>query len=158
RPAHLRRPRHGTHPGRLREVQERPLRLTMLSASDRMYSWRDTAALLVCVALSLFVLLMPPALGQSLAPALRESVMMPAIWLQARAQEGRTSRARFAAVEAQRDTAALAALGLPVLRAENVRLRGLLELSDRVGTRFTAAEVLHQSTATDDRMLLLGVG
>ena len=130
----------------------------MLSASDRTYSRRDTATLLVCVALSLVVLLMPPALGQSLASSLRETVLAPAIWLQGRAQEGRTSRARFAAVVAQRDSAAVAAQFLPVLTAENIRLRELVSLSARMRLRYLAAEVLHQPAATDDRMLLLGVG
>jgi rod shape-determining protein MreC len=130
----------------------------MLSASDRTYSRRDTATLLVCVALSLVVLLMPPALGQGLASSLRDTVLAPVIWLQARAQEGRTSRARFAAVVAQRDSAAEAAQMLPVLTAENVRLRELVALSRRMRLRYAAAEVLHQSTATDDRMLLLDVG
>ncbi|HEU4827894.1 MAG TPA: rod shape-determining protein MreC [Gemmatimonadales bacterium] len=130
----------------------------MLSASDRTYSRRDTATLLVCVALSLVVLLMPPALGQSLASSLRETVLTPAIWLQARAQEGRTSRSRFAAVVAQRDSAAAAAQLLPVLTAENMRLRELVALGRRMQLRYVAAEVLHQPTATDDRMLLLDVG
>jgi rod shape-determining protein MreC len=130
----------------------------MLSASDRTYSRRDTATLLVCVALSLVVLLMPPALGQSLASSLRETVLTPAIWLQARAQEGRTSRSRFAAVVAQRDSAAVAAQFVPVLRAENMRLRELVALGTRMPLRYLATEVLHQSTATDDRMLLLDVG
>ena len=130
----------------------------MLSASDRTYSRRDTATLLVCVALSLVVLLMPPALGQSLASALRETVLAPAIWLQARAQEGRTSRSRFAAVVAQRDSTAAAAQFLPVLTAENMRLRELVALRARMRLRYVAAEVLHQPMATDDRMLLLDVG
>jgi len=130
----------------------------MLSASDRTYSRRDTATLLVCVALSLVILLMPPALGQGVASSLRETVLAPAIWLQARAQEGRTSRARFAAVVAQRDSAAAAAQFLPVLTAENRRLRDLVALSGRMRLRYVAAEVLHQSSATDDRMLLLDVG
>ena len=130
----------------------------MLSASDRTYSRRDTATLLVCVALSLVVLLMPPALGQSLASSLRETVLTPAIWLQARAQEGRTSRSRFAAVVAQRDSTAAAAQFLPALTAENLRLRELIALGGRMQLRYVAAEVLHQPTPTDDRMLLLDVG
>jgi rod shape-determining protein MreC len=130
----------------------------MLTASDRTYSRRDTATLLVCVALSLVVLLLPPALGQGVAASLRESVLAPAIWLQARAQEGRTSRARFAAVVSQRDSAAASAQAMPLLTAENLRLRELLDLGRRIRLRHAAAEVLHQPSATDDRMLLLDVG
>lgn len=130
----------------------------MLSASDRSYSRRDTATLLVCVALALVVLLMPPALGQGIAASLRETLLGPALWLQARAQEGRTSRARFAAVAAERDSAAMAAQFVPVLTAENARLRELLALGRRLAAGYVAAEVLHQSSVTDDRMLLIDVG
>ncbi|HEX6643417.1 MAG TPA: rod shape-determining protein MreC [Gemmatimonadales bacterium] len=130
----------------------------MLTASDRTYSRRDTATLLVCVAISLVILLLPPALGQGIAASLRETVLTPAIWLQARAQEGRTSRARFAAVVSQRDSTAAAAQAVPLLTAENRRLRELLDLGRRVRLRHAAAEVLHQPSATDDRMLLLDVG
>lgn len=130
----------------------------MLRASDRSHSRRDTAALLVCAALSFLVLLTPDSFGLAVATRLRDSVLSPLVWLQSRAAEGRTSRARFRVVTAQRDSTALLAQGLPALRAENARLRELLSLGRRAGTGFVAAEVLHQSQANDGRMLLLDVG
>ena len=45
------------------------------------------------------------------------------VWLQARAEEGRTSRARLKAITVQRDSAAYLAQGIPALMAENERLR-----------------------------------
>lgn len=130
----------------------------MLRASDRSHSRRDTAALLVCAALSFVVLLFPDTLGRTIASTLRESVLAPLVALQSRAAEGRTSRARFRAVTLERDSAALAAQSMPVLLAENRRLRELLSLSRRIGIAHRTAEVLHQSQASDGRMLLLDVG
>jgi rod shape-determining protein MreC len=80
------------------------------------------------------------------------------VWLQARAEEGRTSRVRFRAVSLERDSAAYLAQFLPSLRAENERLRQLLRLSHRLNLSYVAAEVLHQPQATDGRTLLLSVG
>jgi rod shape-determining protein MreC len=130
----------------------------MLSASDRSHSRRDTAALIACVVISVVFLMLSERAGQSVGAALRQSVFSPLTWLQSQAELGRTGRVRFRAVAAQRDTAALIAQTVPVLRAENERLRQLLALSRRVHTRFTAAEVLHQSIASDGRMLLINAG
>jgi rod shape-determining protein MreC len=85
-------------------------------------------------------------------------VLAPLVWLQARAEEGRTSRARLKAITVQRDSAAYLAQGIPSLVAENERLRQLLTLSRRISTPYVAAEILHQAQATDGRTLLLDVG
>jgi rod shape-determining protein MreC len=130
----------------------------MASASERSYTRRDTVMFLVCLALSLVGLVAPDSWGLGIAAALRETVLAPVVWLQARAEEGRTSRERLRAVTAQRDSAAWLAQGLPSLLAENERLRQLLALSRRLSSRYVAAEVLHQSQATDGRTLLLNVG
>lgn len=130
----------------------------MLGASDRSHSRRDTAAVIACVVVSVVFLMLSDGAGQAVGAALRRSVFSPLAWLQTQAELGRTSRARFRAVAAQRDSAALTAQTMPVLRAENARLRDLLQLSRRLHVRFVAAEVLHQSTASDGRMLLLSAG
>ena len=130
----------------------------MPSASDRSYSRRDSVALAACVAVAIIFLMLSEAAGQAVSGALRQSVLSPLVWLQSQAELGRTSRSRFRAVAAERDSAALIAQTVPVLRAENTRLRDLLSLSHRMQTGFTAAEVLHQSTASDERMLLINAG
>ena len=130
----------------------------MTSASERSYGRRDTVMFLVCLALSLVGVFSPDSWGYGIANALRESVLAPLVWLQERAEEGRTSRVRMRAVTAQRDSAAYLAQGLPSLLAENERLRQLLALSGRLSTPYVAAEVLHQAQATDERTLLLNVG
>jgi rod shape-determining protein MreC len=130
----------------------------MTIASDRRYTRRDTALFVLCLSLSMVALFSPSSWGNGVAATLRETVLSPLVWLQARAEEGRTSRVRFRAVTAERDSAAYLAQFLPSLRAENERLRQLLRLSHRLTTSFVAAEVLHQPQATDSRTLLLSVG
>jgi rod shape-determining protein MreC len=130
----------------------------MLVPSDRSYTRRDNVLFLTCLGLSLAALFAPARLTLGLAETLRDTVLAPLVWLQARAEEGRTSRARLRAITAQRDSAAFLAQGLPALVAENERLRGLLGLSRRLRAPYVPAEVLHQAQATDSRMLLLGAG
>ena len=129
----------------------------MLRASDRTFSRRDTVSFLVCLGLSLLGLFLPSSWGEAVAATLRDSALTPFVWLQARAEEGRTSRARFRAVTAERDSAAMAAQFLPALTAENRQLRALLGIRPRLGTPYVPAEVLHQSSPTDARMLLVRV-
>lgn len=130
----------------------------MASASERSYTRRDTVLFVVCLGLSLFGLFAPGSWGQGVSAGLRETVLWPLVWLQVRAEEGKTSRVRLRAITAQRDSAAYLAQGLPSLLAENERLRQLLSLSRRLPAPYVAAEVLHQSQATDGRTLLLSVG
>jgi len=130
----------------------------MASASERSYTRRDTVMFVACLILSFVGLFSPTAWGMGIAASLRETVLQPLIWLQARAEEGKTSRERFRAVTLQRDSASHLAQGLPSLLAENERLRQLLALSRRLPGGYVGAEVLHQSQATDGRTLLLNAG
>jgi rod shape-determining protein MreC len=130
----------------------------MASASERSYSRRDTVLFAVCLALSLVGLLSPASWGQGIADGLRDTVLWPLVWLQARAEEGRTSRERLRAITVQRDSTAYLAQSMPSLLAENERLRLLLALGRRLSIPYVAADVLHQSQATDGRTLLLSAG
>ncbi|HET7240765.1 MAG TPA: hypothetical protein VFI77_06380, partial [Gemmatimonadales bacterium] len=73
---------------------------------------------LVCVGISLVALFSPVGLGLAVSEALRSTVLAPLVWLQARAEEGRTSRARLHAITIQRDSTSYIAQGLPSLIAE----------------------------------------
>jgi rod shape-determining protein MreC len=130
----------------------------MASISDRRYTRRDTVLFVLCLGLSVLCLFSPVGWTYNLADTLRRTVLAPLVWLQVRAEEGRTSRKRFRVVTAERDSAAYLAQFLPSLRAENERLRQLLKLSQRLKTSYVPAEVLHQPQATDGRTLLLSVG
>ena len=130
----------------------------MSSISDRRYTRRDTVMFILSLGLSIVSLFSPVSWSYGIADTLRETVLAPLVWLQTRAEEGRTSRLRFRAVTAERDSAAYLAQFLPSLRAENERLRQLLKLSHRLTTAYVPAEVLHQPHATDGRTLLLSAG
>jgi rod shape-determining protein MreC len=130
----------------------------MASISDRRYTRRDTVLFVLCLGLSVLCLFSPVGWTYNLADTLRRTVLAPLVWLQVRAEEGRTSRKRFRVVTAERDSAAYLAQFLPSLRAENERLRQLLKLSQRLKKSYVPAEVLHQPQATDGRTLLLSVG
>jgi rod shape-determining protein MreC len=130
----------------------------MSSISDRRYTRRDTMLFILCLGLSIVILFSPATWTLSLADTLRRTVLAPLVWLQVRAEEGRTSRVRFRILTAQRDSAAYLAQFLPSLRAENERLRQLLKLSHRLNASYIPAEVLHQPQATDGRTLLLSAG
>jgi rod shape-determining protein MreC len=125
---------------------------------DRARSRSDTVVLLACLLLSTGMLFAPPARTARLASAIRNSVLMPLIWMQQAAEEGKTSRSRLVLIQAQRDSIALLAQGLPALRDENDQLRRLLGLGQRKSLEFVSAEVLHQTSPTDGLTLLLSAG
>ena len=142
--------RGGPDPRRLRKVPQRPFALIM-AGTDRSLSRHDTLLLLVCVGLSVGALSAPPAVGDAIATGVRQTILVPFLWLQKRAEESRTSRAVVENLRAAHDSAAILVQALPALEEENARLRALLGLGQRLTTPYVAAEVLHQSLPTDGR-------
>jgi rod shape-determining protein MreC len=131
----------------------------MAFAPDRTNQRRDNLSFGICMILSVgATFFLPTATADKITSTIRETVLVPVIWLQQAAEQGRTSRARFLTVMAERDSAALAARSLNVLTSENRQLRGLLGLGNRLGTAYIPAEVLHQSLPTDGRTILLSAG
>lgn len=130
----------------------------MVLVPDRSTYRRDTLSFVLCIALSVVALFVPQSWGDTVSTTIRRTALQPFLWMQRAGEEGRTSRARFRAVEAQRDSAALLARSVPGLEAENRGLRELLGLSGRLSAAHIAAEVLHQPLPTDGRTLLLGAG
>lgn len=130
----------------------------MSPALGRAFTRRDTLSFVICLVLSAAALLLPSSWAYAFSTGVRETALLPLVWLQKRAEEGRTSRARLLSIQAERDAAALRAQSLPGLIAENERLRAMLGLKQRTTLPTVAAEVLHQASATDGRTLLLGVG
>lgn len=119
---------------------------------------RGPLVFLVCLLLSLAALSLPARLGQRISSMLRGTVLSPLLALQRQSEQLKTSRARFQAVTAQRDSAVLRTVVLDEVEAENARLRALLALGRRLGTGFIPAEVLHQAQATDAVALVISVG
>ena len=127
-------------------------------AAEGFASRWDTLAFVVCLLLSLAARAAPEPLQEQAASAVRSTVLAPFLWLQHQAELFRTSRTRFAAVVAERDSAARSAMLVDALREENMRLRELLDLRARLPVRHVAAEGLHQSLPTDGLTLLLAAG
>jgi rod shape-determining protein MreC len=125
---------------------------------ERPEARRDTWLFATCLGLATLALFLPQRWGQRIASALRETALVPVVWLQDRGAEGRTSRARFRAVVAQRDSMSDLARVVPDLVAENARLRQALGLAERLGPGFLPAEVLRQTSPTDGRTLLIDRG
>jgi rod shape-determining protein MreC len=125
---------------------------------DRYSGGRDTVLFLLAVAVSTAFLLGPDRWGEATASTVRGTVLVPFLWLQAEAEEGRDLRARFVAVEAARDSAAWDAQTLPAVRAENERLRALLGMTSRITVPYRPAEVLRQTQITDGRTLVVNAG
>src|SRR4030095_5171951 len=118
----------------------------------------DPPLLLVCVGLSVGALSAPPAVGEAIATGVRQTILVPFLWLQKRAEESRTSRAVVENLRAAHAYAAILVQALPALEEENARLRALLALGQRLATPYVAAEVLHQSLPTDGRTLIFSGG
>ena len=126
----------------------------MAAGTDR----RDTALFVTCLGLSIAMLLTPAAASEAVGAALRSTLLRPLLIMQEWAEGTRTSRARYEALRLERDSMAHAAQMVPALSDENSRLRSLLGLGRRLPGSYIAADVLHQSTPTDGRTLLIAAG
>lgn len=130
----------------------------MALGADRYASRGDTLLFLGCVVLSVAAMGLPDQVRGPLTRGLRQTVLAPLLALQQQSQLLAASVSRYESVTAQRDSAVLAATFLPELRSENDRLRALLGLGQRLGSGYTAAEVLHQSLPTSPLMLITSAG
>src|SRR2546423_532478 len=93
----------------------------MALGADRYASRGDTFAFLGCVLLSVAAMSLPERIRDPLARGLRQTVLAPFLALQQQTELLSASLARYDAVVAQRDSAALAATFLPELRGEATR-------------------------------------
>src|SRR5437016_10414827 len=130
----------------------------MALGADRYASRGDTFAFLGCVLLSVAAMSLPERIRNPLARGLRETVLAPFLALQQQTELLSASLARYDAVVAQRDSAALAATFLPELRGENIRLRGLLGLGTRLASGYLPAEVLREPEPTGALTFLVSAG
>jgi rod shape-determining protein MreC len=130
----------------------------MALGAGRYASRADTLVFIGCVLLSLAAMTLPDRVRDPFARALRQTVLAPFLGLQQQTERLSASLARYDAVVAQRDSAALAASFLTELRSENQRLRALLNLGSRVGSGYVPAEVLHQTEPTNALSFLVSAG
>lgn len=121
-------------------------------------SRRDTIAFVVCLALSVIARADPLGVSPQIAAGLRASVLVPFISLQHQTQLIRDRREEFAQLVRTRDSVVMVTQDVANLRSENVRLRTLLGLSQRLHIDHVAAEVLHQVEQGDMNTLLVTAG
>src|SRR5437660_12833117 len=100
----------------------------MALGADRYASRADTLVFLGCVLPSAAAMSLPGRLLDPLSGALRRTELAPFLSLQQQIERLSASLARYDAVVAQRDSAALVDTFLPEPRGENARLRSLLWL------------------------------
>src|SRR6058998_432648 len=130
----------------------------MALGADRYASRGDTFAFFGCVLLSVAAMSLPERIRDPLARSLRQTVLAPFLALQQQTELLSASLARYDAVVAQRDSAALAATFLPELRSENTRLRSLLGLGTRLSSGYVPAEVLHEPEPSSALSFIVSAG
>src|SRR5882762_9945056 len=132
----------------------------MALGADRYASRGDTFAFLGCVLLSVAAMSLPERIRDPLARGLRQTVLAPFLALQQQTELLSASLARYDAVVAQRDSAALA----PQLgkerggEGENIRLRSLLGLGQRLSSGYVPAEVLREPEPTGALTFIVSAG
>lgn len=111
-----------------------------------------------CVLLALLALALPRPWAASLTATIRQTALRPMVAAQSRAVADRTAREGLRKIEHTRDSLALLVQDFAGTTRENENLRALLTLRPRLTRPYLPAEILHQPSATDDRMALLSVG
>lgn len=118
----------------------------------------DLLLLVGCLVVALLCYALPRPWSSALVTGIRQSALRPVVTLRARAERDRTSRFTLEAIVAARDSLALQLQADSSIVRENASLRSLIGLGPRLTSRWVPAEVLHQPTPTDARMLLMNVG
>jgi rod shape-determining protein MreC len=97
-----------------------------------------------CLLLSIMASVLPAPIRDSLAAAIRASVMVPFIRLQGGSERWRTAWLELHSVGTERDSLALRSTDAAGLRIENDQLRKLLGLGGRLHWGFVPADALQQ--------------
>ncbi|MBL0172527.1 MAG: rod shape-determining protein MreC [Gemmatimonadaceae bacterium] len=118
----------------------------------------DNGLLLACVACAIIALVMPRRFRDSVASALRGTVLAPLVGLESRASRVRAAIASRDELLATRGQAATEALSLRAIVDENTVMRRLMGLSARLADGFVVADVLPRRGVDDDFTLTLNVG
>lgn len=130
----------------------------MSLAPEPYASRRDTAAFLTCLLLAVVARAAPAEYSASVASLLRSSVLAPLVALQHETELFQVRRREFETLLAQRDSAIAVAESMEPLAAENLRLRSILGLRQRMPVRHVAGEILHHPHPAGEITLLLTVG
>lgn len=130
----------------------------MSLAPEPYASRRDTVAFLTCLLLAVVARAAPADYTATVASLLRSSILAPLVTLQHETELLRVRRREFETLLAQRDSAIAFAEQMEPLAAENLRLRSILGLRQRMPVRHVSGEVLHHPHPAGEITLLLTVG
>jgi rod shape-determining protein MreC len=126
--------------------------------SERFASRWDTLAFVACVGLALVARALPEPTQEAVSSGVRRTLLVPFLLVERQAGRLRAAYAQSDAFLAERDSAALRALGATALEEENRRLRELLDLERRLPRGAVAATVLRQATPTRGLAVILSKG
>jgi rod shape-determining protein MreC len=126
--------------------------------ASRVSGRRDTLLLSACVALSIVTLVLPQAVRDPIAAAMRRSVVAPLLSLQYNAELTRRAWEARERTRAERDSVVLAAMTAPELERENGRLRRMLGLGRRLRWGFVPAEALFSRSPGEEYTVVLSAG
>jgi len=101
---------------------------------------------------------LPDAQQQRVASGVRATLLLPFTFTQSALAEARRRSQRAAELRSRLDSAVATLASLTTLREENRRLRGLLELSERVGESYVAASVIRPGTTGSESLIILDAG
>jgi rod shape-determining protein MreC len=130
----------------------------MRGSGDQQTARSDILLFIGCTAVALIAMALPHRWTLSFAARVRQTALRPVVALQARASQDRRSRFELSKVQRSNDSLAVLVQQQFSVRRENDNLRALLGVRARPLQATVAADVLHQPTVTDARMLLLDVG
>lgn len=126
--------------------------------SERFASRWDTLAFVACVGLALVARALPEPAQEAVSSGVRRTLLAPFLLVERQAGRFRAAYAQSDAFLAERDSAAMRALGATELEEENQRLRQLLGLGRRLADGAVAATVLRQATPTRGLAVILSKG
>ncbi len=129
-----------------------------MARAARFSSRIDLAAFGLLIVLALIAAAAPATMREPVARVMRRTVVVPLVGLQRGAERWRAAWLASEQETLERDSSALKAFQVPVLQAENQRLRKLLGLGSRLDWGFVPAEALHATTRPDPLDLILTAG
>lgn len=119
---------------------------------------REFRTTLVVLLAALALANLPSSYEESLSRLVRGSVLRPFLALQEGIVAARVRAVEASVLQARIDSLTAVAVGRSTLEEENRRLRGLLDLSTRLGPAWRAVQVLRQGTTESEGMLLVDAG
>jgi len=121
-------------------------------------SGRQIIATLGIVVVALTIYFLPSSIQQQIGAVLRETVLRPFVTVQRGIGVARTRATDSEGIRQQFDSLVAVTVGHRTIAEENRRLRGLLELKERLGPSWVAATVIRPGTAGSESMFLLDLG